>query len=178
MVEMLPRVLFFLTDLACWPFEQIFRPLTSVKGWRIDEMLPRVLCFISQLTWILIWRNVAGVVNRFGLLTVRANFSTSYLSKWMENGWTAAQGALFLITTYLFWYPVVFLPLICFSKVLSQEMLLEQSTDLACWPFEQIFLPLTLVKGWRMVEPRVLCLLSQLTWILITRYISPSNLLF
>ena len=77
------------TNLACWPFEQIFQPLTSVKG------LNGMLCFLSQLTWIFIsgcispsnllfssfiWRNVARTVNRFGLLTVPAKFLTSYLS--------------------------------------------------------------------------------------------------
>ena len=71
--------------------------------WHVDysskffDLLPqfKVLCFLSQLTWILlsgcislsnllfqslIWRNVNRTVNRFGFLTVRAIFLIFYFS--------------------------------------------------------------------------------------------------
>ena len=116
-------------DLACWPFEQILRPLPQIRDGELLNCSPR--CFVS-------YHNLPE-----------------------------------------FWYPVAFVPLICFSQVLSEKMLLERSTDFACWP-EQNFRPLTLVKGWRMVElqPKVLCFISQLTWILISCCNIPSNLLY
>ena len=97
------------------------------------------------------------------------------------DGWAAAQGVLFLIITYLnFDILLQFFPVIHRFFVLSGERMLEWSTNLACWPSEQFFRPLTFDKGWRIVElqPKVLCLLSLLTWILISGCISPSNSLF
>ena len=59
-------------------------------------------------------------------------------------------------------------------------MSLEQSRDLASWPFEQFFWPFTSFTVCRIVEllPKVLWLLSKLPWNLISRCTSPSNLMF
>ena len=55
--------------------------------------------------------------------------------------------------------------------------MLEQSTSLAFWPFEQFFRPITSVKGWIMVEqqPKMLWFKLLLTWILLSSYNFPSN---
>ena len=100
-VELQPKVLCFLSLYPVATFllihcSYISRILElSTNGWqRMVELLPRLLCLLSQLTWIsisrcisssnllfqsFVWRNVARMVNRFGLLTVEANFLTSYL---------------------------------------------------------------------------------------------------
>ena len=73
------RMLELLTNLPCRLLEQIFRPLTTVKGKTTVELQPKGLWFKAQLTWIififcynipyyslllcLIWRNVAQMVN-------------------------------------------------------------------------------------------------------------------
>ena len=74
-----------------------------------------------------------------------------------------------------FWYPVATFPLIHCSYVLSGERMFE--SDSTCWPFEQIFRPLTSLKGWRIVEllPKVISFQSWLTWILISCYNFPPN---
>ena len=134
------------TDLACWLLEQNFRPLTSVKGWRMVELQPRVLCFISQLTWILIsrcispsnllfsgfiWRNVAQTVNRFGfwLWPFKQIFWLIPLLK--DGGWLNCCPGCFVSYHNLleFWYPIAELPLLHCSSVLSVKMLLELSTN-------------------------------------------------
>ena len=48
-----------------------------------------------------VWKSIARTVKRFGFLTARAIFPTSYLIYRMENGWTAAESAMILIKTYL-----------------------------------------------------------------------------
>ena len=68
-----------------------------------------------------ILRSVARTAMRFGFLTVPAIFPTSYLIHTMEYGWTTAQSALILATTYLNLILFAILSLICFSKVLSEE---------------------------------------------------------
>ena len=68
-------------------------------------------------------------------------------------------------------------PSIQCSNVWSGEMMLERSTNLACWPIDQFVLPLTSVIGWRMVELllKTLWFQSYLTWILISCCSFPSN---
>ena len=70
----------------------------------------------------------------------------------MENGWTA----VILLSTK---YPVAAFPLIhcSFVFLLSGESMLELSTNLACWPFEQHFLGLFPPLGdaeWLNCNPR------------------------
>ena len=69
-----------------------------------------------------------------------------------------------------FWYPDAIFPLFLCSYVFSAGKRHKRSTDLPCWPVEQIFGLLTSLKDGYEVEllPRVLCFLSQLTWILIS----------
>ena len=70
-----------------------------------------------------IWRNVARTVNRFGLLTVRANFSTLPLLK--DGEWLNCFQGCFVSYHDLpeFWYLIAELPLLHCCSVLSVEML-------------------------------------------------------
>ena len=76
-----------------------------------------------------------------------------------------------------FWYPDAIFPLFLCSYVFSAGKMHKRSTDLPCWPVEQIFGLLTSLKDGYEVEllPRVLCFLSQLTWILISHRWTPSS---
>ena len=71
-----------------------------------------------------------------------ANFSTSCLSKSLENNWTTAQAALTPIITYLNF------PLIHCSYVLSEERMLERSTTRAnTFPHPYAYIPSHLQHG-------------------------------
>ena len=115
-----------------------------------------------------IWRNIVRTVNRFGLLTIWANFWPLTLVK----GWRMVEllPRVLCFLSQLTW--ILIFGCISPFNLLFQSFiwreLLERSTDLAYWLFEQIFRPLTSVKEWRMVEimPGMLCFLSQLNWIL------------
>ena len=169
------------TDLAYWLFEQIFRPLTSVKRWRMVRLLPKVLCFLSQLARILIsgciscsnlpfqsfiWRNVARTVNRFGLLP----FEKIFRPLTSVKGWKMVEmlPRVLCFLSVLTWILISCCNFPSYSLFLSlsEEMVLKRSTDLACWPQLKSCWPLISVKGWRMIEmlSRVLCYKPNLCW--------------
>ena len=109
-----------------------------------------------------IWRNDAWTVDKFGLLTdLPIQFLTSYLSHNIENGWTAAQRALIPIITHLNFDIPLHFSFQFIVPMLDLEGVHERSTNLACWPLEQLWRS---VVGRRKVLRGVVCSGLQRAW--------------
>ena len=138
------------TNLACWIIREIFWPFTSVKGWWMVELLPKVLWFRSYLRILISSCNFPS--NSFFLVWFidRSKNLFDLLSQLKYREWNCCPRYLnFNHNLPEFWYPDAIFPLIHCSYVLFGERMHTRSTGLACWSLEQIFWPLTLVKGWR-----------------------------